>query len=162
MKPNHIFYLILMSFSLIQCNTKESGPLEVQQWKETELTFTSGSVYDNPYTDVEFWVEFTDPDGNTFIRPGYWEKDNVWKVRFASPVSSGQWTWKSFASNESDPGLHGKSGKLKAIEYRGDNLLIKKRIIKDVSRQKKCRPCKWKTVPDDWRHTLGPAVARDL
>lgn len=129
MKPKSIFYLILISLLLVQCKTNESEPMEVQQWKEIELAFTSQSEYENPYTDVEFWVEFTDTDSNILIRPGYWENNNVWKVRFASPTNKGEWTWKSFASNGSDPGLHGITGKLKAVEYKGDNALIKNGLL---------------------------------
>lgn len=130
MKLESVFLLILLSFFLIQCETNKSGPGEVEQWKETEFKFTSDSQYDNPYTDVEFWIEFTGPDGNKLVRPGYWEKDNVWKVRFACPTDNGEWTWLSFASKESDSGLHGKSGEFNAVEYTGDNPLIKNGLLK--------------------------------
>ena len=130
MKLKSIFFLIILSFFLIQCEIHKSNPSEVEHWKETELTFTSDSKYHNPYTDVEFWVEFTGPDGNILVRPGYWEKDNVWKVRFACPTDNGEWTWKSFASKESDSGLHGISGKFKAVEYTGDNPLIKNGLLR--------------------------------
>lgn len=108
----------------------KSDPGEVEQWKEIEFSFTSDMQYDNSYTDVEFWMEFTGPDGSIIARPGYWEKDNVWKVRFASPTDSGEWTWKSFSSNKTDSGLHGKSGNFKAVAYKGDNPLIKNGLLK--------------------------------
>ena len=79
MKPKSIFYLTLISLFLIQCKINEPSPWEIQQWKETEIVFTSGSEYDNPYTDVDFWVEFTGPYNQKIVRPGYWEKNNTWK-----------------------------------------------------------------------------------
>jgi hypothetical protein len=128
MKPESIFYLILTGLFLIHCQT--ASPRQVQQWKEIELAFTSDSEYENPYTDLEFWVAFTGPEGKTLIRPGYWEKENVWKVRFASPTDNGVWTWHSVASNESDSGLHGNTGKLQAVAYTGDNPLIKRGLLR--------------------------------
>ncbi|MGD9328975.1 MAG: DUF4038 domain-containing protein [Cyclobacteriaceae bacterium] len=130
MKPKSIFYLTLMSLFLIQCKINEPSPWEIQQWKETEIVFTSGSEYDNPYTDVDIWVEFTGPDNQKIVRPGYWEKNNTWKVRFACPTDHGEWTWESFSSNESDSGLHGKKGILKAVEYTGYNPLIKNGLLR--------------------------------
>jgi len=122
-------YLLWISLFLVNCQPKESDIKEIQQWKEFEMSFTAGSEYANPYTDVEFWVEFTGPDNQKLIRPGYWEQGNTWKVRFASPVSEGEWSWTSFASNESDSGLHGKTGKLKAVLYTGDNELIQNGLL---------------------------------
>ena len=130
MKLKSIFLLIILNFLFIQCEIDRSGPGEVEQWKEIEFSFTSDSQYDNPYTDVEFWMEFTGPDGSTIVRPGYWEKDNVWKVRFACPTDNGEWGWKSFASKTTDSGLHGKSGNFIAVAYKGDNPLIKNGLLK--------------------------------
>lgn len=125
-KLNAVIVFLLMLFG---CSSIESNIMHVEQWKESELIFTSGSEYENRYTDVEFWVEFTGPDGEKLIRPGFWDGGNTWKVRFASVTNSGKWTWKSYASNESDVGLHGKTGKLKAVSYKGNNQLIKNGLL---------------------------------
>lgn len=55
------------------------------QWQEVELVFEAEQEYDNPYTDVEMAVEFSGPDGQELRRPAFWDGDNIWRVRFASP-----------------------------------------------------------------------------
>jgi len=119
----HLFAAI----SLLSCSEKIP---ETQQWRSFEITFESTVSYDNPYTDVELQVEFVGPGGEKLIRPGYWEKGGVWKVRFASPTDSGVWTWESIASNETDDGLHAKTGKLKAVPYTGENELIQNGFLR--------------------------------
>lgn len=120
-----LFFVVI---SLYSCSEKNIP--EIQQWKSFEITFESNAKYENPYTDVELRVEFVGPEGEKLIRPGYWEKGKTWKVRFASPTDSGVWTWKSTASNETDNGLHAKTGKLKAVPYTGENELIKNGLLR--------------------------------
>ena len=120
-----VFLIVMVSF--IGCS--EDIPT-IEQWTSFEISFESETNYNNPYIDVDLWVEFTDPEGNVLVRPGYWENEGLWKVRFSSPINRGEWRWKSFASNESDLGLHGKSGRLKAVGYTGDNPLIKNGLLK--------------------------------
>jgi hypothetical protein len=96
----------------------------ISQWDEMELEFKSSVRYLNPYTDVDFWVEFTDPAGTKLIRPGFWDHENTWKVRFSSPIASGVWKWDSFSTNKADVGLNAKSGRLKSKSYSGSNPLI--------------------------------------
>ena len=121
---------IVLFLFLNSCDFSQDKTNLIEQWKESEITFQAKDDYTNPYTDVEFWVEFTGPENQMIVRPGYWEKDNTWKVRFASPTDSGEWTWESFASNQSDTGLHGKTGKLKAVAYKGNNSLIKNGLLR--------------------------------
>ncbi len=130
MKTHLLYILPLLGLLAGACSgPSDRGPV-IEQWKENKITFQSEGDYGNPYTDVDFRVEFKGPDDRTIVRPGYWEQGNTWSVTFASPVDSGEWSWTSYASNESDPGLHNKTGKLQAIPYKGDNPLIKKGLLR--------------------------------
>ncbi len=63
-------------------------------WREVEIALTAANNYDNPYTDVDVWADFSHANGDTLRRPAFWDGDGVWKIRFASPVDSGEWTWQ--------------------------------------------------------------------
>lgn len=67
-------------------------------WQEIEITLTAARDYANPFTDVEAWAEFTHENGTVLRRPAFWDGATTWKVRFASPIATGRWTWKSFSS----------------------------------------------------------------
>ncbi len=79
-------------------------------WRESEITLTAANNYDNPYTDIQVWADFTHEDGATLRRPAFWDGDNTWKIRFA-PTMPGRWTWMSDCS-AGDAGLSEKSGEL--------------------------------------------------
>ena len=49
---------------------------------------------------------------------GFWDGDNIWKIRF-SPTASGSW---SYETSSSDRGLNGISGSLEAVEPTGEDL----------------------------------------
>jgi hypothetical protein len=83
----------------------------VHHWREGEITLTAERDYPSPYTDVEVWAEFSHDGGLTLRRPAFWDGGRAWKVRFASPLSEGRWSWRSFSSAE-DAGLAGRSGEL--------------------------------------------------
>ncbi|MFW6370202.1 MAG: DUF5060 domain-containing protein, partial [Bacteroidota bacterium] len=108
----HLFYnlSLLILIYLTACQKQENKQVAAQ-WNEVELVFQSEDQYNNPYTDVEFWIEFTHESGKKLVRPGFWNGNNNWKVRFASPYDTGEWQWQSFASNAADEGLHGQTGK---------------------------------------------------
>src|SRR5262245_30479537 len=80
-------------------------------WRDAELTLTSERDYLNGYTDVDVWAEFTHDSGATLRRPAFWNGENAWKIRFASPIAEGRWTWRSFSLVD-DAGLAGQSGEL--------------------------------------------------
>ena len=122
------FPLIMISFMLTGCNPEQESQAS-EQWQETELEFQTAVSYNNPYTDVNLWVDFTHDSGVQLTRPGFWSGGNTWKVRFASPVDSGEWHWQSFSSNPEDKGLHGKTGNMAALPYSGSNELIRNGLL---------------------------------
>jgi hypothetical protein len=89
----------------------EGDRVNAQPWREREITLTAQRDYPNPYTDVELWAEFIHDTGMTLRRPAFWDGERNWKIRFASPLATGHWTWRSFSAPE-DPGLAGQSGKV--------------------------------------------------
>jgi hypothetical protein len=100
-----------------------------EQWQEIELAFTAESDHANPYTEVEFQVEFEGPQGVRLNRPGFWDGGKTFRVRFASPTAAGQWRWRSSAT-PADPGLHGKQGTITAAAYTGADALVKHGLLR--------------------------------
>lgn len=94
---------------------------DITLWREVEITLTATGVYANPYADVDVWVEFTHHRGITLRRPAFWDGGATWKVRFASPESSGTWHWRSMASVD-DAGLVGRSGTLHVVSAHAPTL----------------------------------------
>ncbi len=79
----------------------------VYPWREHEIALTAERNYPNPYTDVEVWAEFIHDSGVMLRRPAFWDGGRTWKIRFASPLATGRWTWHSFSSVD-DSGLAGQ------------------------------------------------------
>ncbi|HGE71161.1 TPA: DUF5060 domain-containing protein, partial [Candidatus Poribacteria bacterium] len=50
-----------------------------------EWAFSSGKAYNNPFSDIELDVVFTDPDGVEMRVPTFWSGDQTWRVRFSAP-----------------------------------------------------------------------------
>jgi len=101
-----------------------------EQWKEVELCFRAAASYSNPYTDVELSAEFTGPGGQKLVRPGFWDGGNRWLIRFTSPVYRGQWKYVTHCSNPRDKGLHGVGGRFESAPYAGENLLIRRGLLR--------------------------------
>ncbi|MEN8226995.1 MAG: DUF4038 domain-containing protein [Bacteroidota bacterium] len=123
-----VFFLFLLVHH--SCSLNNSKVRVAQQWKELELIFNAEVDYTNPYTDVDFLVEFYHSNGDTIVRPGFWDNGNTWRVRFASSVDTGEWSWKSFSSNSDDQGLNKQKGKIICEPYSGRNQLIRHGLLK--------------------------------
>ena len=86
---------------------------EARQWQETELVFAAETEFENPYLDVEAWVDFVHEDGTEIRRPMFWDGSQTFKVRFASSKQDGKWNWTSHSSVD-DAGLDAVEGVLTA------------------------------------------------
>lgn len=86
----------------------------IDSWQETEVALSAANDYDNAYTQVEAWADFTHSDGTTLRRPAFWDGGRTWKIRFASPHASGEWTYQT-AANVDDAGLQNQSGTLQCV-----------------------------------------------
>ena len=83
-------------------------------WEKYEIVLTAENKYENPYTEVEVWVEL---EGPGFCRRvyGFWDGGSTFKVRIA-PMTAGNWNWVS-GSNQNDKGLNGKIGGITAVDW---------------------------------------------
>jgi hypothetical protein len=89
-----------------------------------EITFRSSRAHPDPFNDLTLEAIFTDPSGTTRRVPAFWAGGDVWKVRYASPIV-GVHAWRTECSDDSDPGLHGITGRIEIEPYRGPNPLYR-------------------------------------
>ena len=82
--------------------------MSIHPWQEVEIVLTATQKYANSYTDVDVQVDFIHENGTSLRRPAFWDGGQTWKVRFASPLTEGEWNWRSQSSNV-DSGLQGQS-----------------------------------------------------
>ena len=85
-----------------------------------ELSFRAEADHANPFTDITFDVEFTDPEETKRTVPAFWAGDDQWKARYASPII-GTHRYRSTCGDGDDPGLHGVEGLVEITPYTGDN-----------------------------------------
>ncbi len=79
-------------------------------WTIYEREFQSTKDYNNPLYDLKrFAVSFQSPSGKVSTINGFWDGERTWKVRF-QPAETGTWTYRSFASDTLNTGLHGIQG----------------------------------------------------
>jgi hypothetical protein len=84
---------------------------EVHVWEKVELTFHAKNHYDNPYTNVDVWVDLKGP-GFEKRCYGFWDGGDVFRVRVLA-TNPGEWTWRS-GSRPEDAGLSQQSGQFTA------------------------------------------------
>lgn len=89
------------------------------QWEMVEIELNAAVAHADPYLEVEVWVDFTHEDGTTVRRPGFWDGDDTFRVRFASTKAEGTWSWESDA-NVTDTGLTDASGQFASTESTDD------------------------------------------
>ncbi len=85
-------------------------------WQMHEIAMISGMDYENPLYEVDqFFAEFVSPSGMTMKMNGFWDGGRDWKIRFM-PDETGEWTYRTFCSDEKNTGLHGQEGSFACIE----------------------------------------------
>src|SRR5436190_5285909 len=87
---------------------------DVHVWEKVELTFHAKNHYDNPYTNVEMWVDLKGP-GFEKRCYGFWDGADIFRVRVLA-MQPGRWTWRS-GSRPTDPGLADQAGEFTAIAW---------------------------------------------
>jgi hypothetical protein len=121
--------LVLFMAALFTACTS-SPPPQTEQWTTHEFVLQSSEEYLRPYTEVSVSVLFTNQAGVEIKRPAFWDGDNHWKVRFASPDDSSLWRWESSCSDRMNPGLHAQKGAVQAVPYTGKNDLLRHGLLK--------------------------------
>lgn len=80
-------------------------------WREQEITLHAQHTYANAYTDVAVWADFTHENGTVLRRPAFGTAATPARLRFASPLDSGVWTWRT-AADIDDSGLVDQAGQI--------------------------------------------------
>ena len=95
-----------------------------QQWNVFEtFLFETTKHYDNPFTNVEVNVVFTQAE-KRWVVPAFWAGGSRWTVRFAPPIE-GNFTYRVECTDTTNPDLNGKEQTLAVTVYRGNNLLLR-------------------------------------
>lgn len=110
--------------------------VSTEAYSRVELTFESLVRYPRPQADVELRCVFTGPGGESITLLGYWEKELIYKVRFAPPTT-GTWSWRSECGDPANAGLHDRTGSIEVAPADGA----------DIFRSKG-----WPRVSDDGRY----------
>ena len=92
--------------------------LTAETWRVVEIVYESNKDYEKPFEDAELDLTLCG-NGVMYKIPGFWDGGNTWKVRFVCP-SAGKWQFKTVCSDETNAGLHGRTGEVECSEYRGD------------------------------------------
>jgi hypothetical protein len=94
-------------------NAVAATPVHV--YEMVELSFTAQNSYENPYMNVDLWVELNGPDQLHYRIPAFWDGGNIWRARLAA-TEPGEWHW-STGNKTGDAGLDGKTGIFNAVAW---------------------------------------------
>jgi hypothetical protein len=83
-------------------------------WEKLELPFQAAGRYENPYVEVEVWVDLEGPGFSKRVH-GFWNGGENFVVRVLA-TRAGTWKWTS-GSAPHDAGLSGKSGSFEAVAW---------------------------------------------
>jgi hypothetical protein len=97
--------------------------LIVQTNQVIEWEFHSVKEYNNPFREIDLFINIEQPDGSRFILPAYWAGGNLWKFRFSSPTA-GIYKFTSNCNDIENDALHNKKGLFEIIPYTGKNPLF--------------------------------------
>lgn len=89
-----------------------------------EKPFRAAIAYRDPFSDADFNVRITFPDGAENIYPGFWTGGDTFTFRFYSH-QVGTFAYATLASDERDRGLHDRRGTFQVTKYDGDNPLLR-------------------------------------
>jgi hypothetical protein len=92
----------------------------VTRWVAHELVFEADRERHRPFWDVDVRVEVRGPDGHVITADAFWDGGRTWRARIRLGAI-GRWSWRSVASDESDAGLHDRTGDLECVAYEGAN-----------------------------------------
>ena len=110
---------------LVLCSSAGADPRQSTETNRvTELTFTSGKDYRDPFNGVDLDVVFTSPAGAEVHVPAFWAGERTWRVRYASP-DVGEHRFITVCSDAANDALHGVNGAVRVTAYAGDNPLYR-------------------------------------
>jgi hypothetical protein len=99
-----------LALILTSCTTLQHEKTAIiPTWSRFEQTFHSKIAYTNALQEAAVTVIFTSPFGITNRVDGFWDGEDVWRVRF-SPNAPGRWTYRTYCSDSTNASLHGQTG----------------------------------------------------
>jgi hypothetical protein len=115
---------------------RAAGPLHaaqaaaatVEQWRMVEISLASAKPHSDPFNTVMVTATFTHGH-DRLVRPAFWDGGSIWKIRFAPPAL-GIWAYSTTCSDNSDSGLQGQHGVIRAVPYRGALAVYKHGFLK--------------------------------
>jgi len=84
---------------------------QVGRFDMLEISFTTPNTYGNPFVDVNFTAQVTEPDGATFAARGFHDGGNTWKLRLM-PRKLGT---HSYQTSSNDAQLSGRTGSFTCV-----------------------------------------------
>jgi hypothetical protein len=113
--------IFLTFFPAILCAVScYQGQETIRLYEIKEIVLTAANTYENPYAEVDCWLELEGPGFSKKIY-GFWNGGNEFVFRIAA-TSPGSWSWRSF-SNVDDKGLNGRKGSFKAVTWHENELM---------------------------------------
>ena len=108
---------LLAAFWLTACATEtgvqnSADKTQVRTWQMQEIVLQAQNIYDNPYLEVDTWLELQGPDFHKRIY-GFWDGDNRFVYRIVA-TSPGEWSWRSASNQPQDLGLNDHQGSFTA------------------------------------------------
>ena len=83
-------------------------------YEKVEITLHGQEEYENPYRDVDVWVDLKGPNQQSRCY-GFWDGGNTFRIRILA-TAPGIWTWHS-GSKPADPGLADANGTFNATAW---------------------------------------------
>lgn len=156
--------ILLLAILNINCL---NGQQSVKTWDVFEVTLKSSDTPKNPYVNLlsqgktaHVTAIFTGASGECagqkITVPGFWDGNDVWKIRFAPPLSG---SWK-YETTSADRKMNGKRGQFSVSswteEEKKENASRRGFIVVNNSEERKGRyftyadgtPCLW--IADTW------------
>lgn len=87
---------------------------KIHTWQMCEIKLNSKNKYNNPYLEVDIWIELIGPSFNKKVY-GFWNGGNEFCIRFVAN-KPGIWKWETNC-NVDDNQLKGIKGEVEAIEW---------------------------------------------
>ena len=84
-KLNLMFPLLALVFAGISFSSAAKS-FHTEANVMVEIPFQAKRAHADPFNEVTLDVVFVDPQGRELRVPAFWDGDEFWKVRYASPV----------------------------------------------------------------------------
>ena len=113
--PSNIRISIVGSILLLLLVFVPLSAQTIHPWEVQEIVLHAAKSHENPYKDVEAWVELKGPNFSKRVY-GFWDGGSIWRVRVVA-TEPGKWTWTSNSNQAGDSGLNGKTGGFAAKDW---------------------------------------------